>query len=141
MFPDTGIRSRNLTCLSQEGYRWNEDLPDCIGNLKTKTEMKLFMRLNLKICLDIKHFNNKSSSVHHIIRDQKVSKNATEPEAGELTNYSLTYGIKNEWMKLRKCTQLLWLLDLIVPTSIIAGLIFGNLLVLAGVIHCRRRNR
>ncbi|KZS11422.1 Uncharacterized protein APZ42_024208 [Daphnia magna] len=100
VFPDTGIRSRNLTCLSQEGYRWNEDLPDCI---------------------DIKHFNNKSSSVHHIIRDQKVSKNSTEPEAGELTNYSLTY-------------------DLIVPTSIIAGLIFGNLLVLAGVIHCRRRN-
>ncbi|KAI9557883.1 hypothetical protein GHT06_014635 [Daphnia sinensis] len=100
VFPDTGIRSRNLTCLSQEGHRWNEDLPDCI---------------------DIKHYNNKSSSIHHIIRDQKVNKNATEPEAGELTNYSLTY-------------------DLIVPTSIIAGLIFGNLLVLAGVIHCRRRN-
>ena len=29
VFPDTGLRLRNLTC--QEGYRWSEDLPDCVG--------------------------------------------------------------------------------------------------------------
>ncbi|XP_046646949.1 uncharacterized protein LOC124336997 isoform X2 [Daphnia pulicaria] len=102
VFPDTGLRFRNLTCLDQEGHRWNEDLPDCI---------------------DIKHYNNKSSpSSNHTPKNHKaVNRTATEPEAGELT-YSLTY-------------------DLIVPTSIIAGLILGNLIVLAGVIHCRRRNR
>nr|CAH0110972.1 unnamed protein product [Daphnia galeata] len=102
VFPDTGLRFRNLTCLDQEGHRWNEDLPDCI---------------------DIKHFNNKSSSsANHIpVKNHKANnRTLTEPEAGELT-YSLTY-------------------DLIVPTSIIAGLILGNLIVLAGVIHCRRRN-
>ena len=34
VFPDTGKRFRNLTC--QEGYRWSEDLPDCVGNDKTQ---------------------------------------------------------------------------------------------------------
>ena len=28
MFPDTGLRFRNLTCLEQEEYTWNEDLLD-----------------------------------------------------------------------------------------------------------------
>lgn len=44
VFPDTGLRFRNLTCLDQEGHRWNEDLPDCIGinpNLLIICKMKL----------------------------------------------------------------------------------------------------
>ena len=30
VFPDTGFRFKNLTC--QQGYRWSENLPDCVGN-------------------------------------------------------------------------------------------------------------
>lgn len=31
VFPDTGLRVRNLTCMDQEGHRWDKDLPDCVG--------------------------------------------------------------------------------------------------------------
>lgn len=99
VFPDTGLRQRNLTCLDQEGHRWNEDLPDCV---------------------DVKQIEaSGNKTLIHILR--RASMNSTNPEFGELSNYSITY-------------------DLIVPCAIIAGLILGNLVILALVLHFRRRS-
>ena len=81
-----------------------------------------------------------NKSLLHIL--QKANRSASEPEVGELTNYSLTYGKFVDGKKQNNnITNNGSIVDLIVPTSIIAGLIVGNLVVLAGVIHCRRRNR
>jgi len=99
VFPDTGLRFKNLTC--QEGYRWSENLPDCV---------------------EITHIvNSGDATLLHILR--QAQQNVTAPKVGELTkNYSLTY-------------------DYIVPSSIIGGLIIGNVLIAAAVMRCRRNRK
>jgi len=100
VFPDTGLRFKHLTC--QQGYRWSEDLPDCV---------------------EIKHIvGGGNSTLLHILR--RAQQNVTEPKVGELTidDYSLAY-------------------DFIIPSSIIAGLIVGNILIAIALMRCRRNRK
>jgi len=70
VFPDTGKRFRNLTC--QEGYRWSEDLPDCV---------------------EIKHIVESGNPALLQILG-RAQHNVTEPKVGQLMNsYSLTYDL------------------------------------------------
>jgi len=103
VFPDTGFRFKNLTC--QQGYRWSEDLPDCV---------------------EIQHIvDSGNSSLLQILR--QAQQNTTEPKVGELTNFnsknfSLTF-------------------DFVVPSSIIGGLIVGNIFIALALMRCRRNRK
>lgn len=72
---------------------------------------------------------------------KKAMNKTADPEIGELTNYSLTYGTCTNFNFILQRLIFYCLTDFIVPTAIIATLIVGNLIILAAVIHCRRRSK
>ena len=92
VFPDTGLRQRNLTCLDQEGHRWNEDLPDCVGN-KTLLLCSHFV-LRAPICANAQS-NEQSFFVFFFFFLQMW--NRSKPVA---TRHSSTFSAEPVWILL-----------------------------------------